>query len=65
MLQNKTKSKNKNACASILPPFPTVTSSAVLLVDAVLDAVVLLVDVLVASDLTEHAAGLLGQPALD
>lgn len=47
------------------PFFPAVTSSAVLLVNAVLDAVVLLVDVLVAPDLTEHAASLLGQPALD
>lgn len=45
--------------------FYCVTSSALLLVDAVLDAVVLLVDVLVAPDLAEHAASLLGQPALD
>lgn len=46
---------------------PPLTSSAVLLffLDAVFDAVVLLVYVLVASDLTEHAAGLLGQPTLN
>lgn len=46
---------------------PSLTSSTVLLLflDAVFDAVVLLVDVLVSSDLAEHAAGLLGQPTLD
>lgn len=45
--------------------FHRVTSSALLLIDAVLDAVVLLVDVLVAPDLAEYATSLLGQPALD
>lgn len=41
------------------------TSSTLLLVNAVLDAVVLLVNVLVTPDLAEHSAGLLRQPALD
>lgn len=41
------------------------TSSTLLLVNAVLDAVVFLIDVLVAPDLAEHTASLLRQPALD
>lgn len=41
------------------------TSSTILLVNAVLDAVVLLVDVLVTPDLAKHTASLLRQPVLD
>ena len=49
----------------ISPESLTSTTVFLLLVDAVLDAVKLLVDVLVSSDLAEDPARLLGQPSLD
>lgn len=58
-------SKPKTTSIYCVPFPPAVTSTALLLIQAVLDAVVLLINVLVAPDLTEHTASLLGQPALD
>lgn len=68
-IKQQQRAKKKNF-AALLPQFslqlnPVTCSAFLLLIDTVLDAIVLLVDVLVAADLTEHAAGLLGQPTLD